>query len=94
MSFKGYNSNTIIYDKHKDKMLLSDALSPGSYMTLAVTLVTSQSGHLLPLVPRERDTLSHTHTQQTESSLSFLNMCVSALFIILSLSYSHSHSGT
>jgi len=56
------------------KMLLSDALSPGSYMTLAVTLVTSQSGHLLPLIQtlersRERDALSHTHTHTADREL-------------------------
>ncbi len=43
-------------------------------------------------VPRETHTHTHTHTHQTESSLSFWNMCVSALisslYIYLSLSYS------
>lgn len=77
-------------------MSLSDSLSPGNYMSPAVTLVTSQSCHLLPLTPtlessRERGTLSLTHNRQRALwapetcafQLSF------PLFIILCLSRIH-----
>ncbi len=95
------DSNSVICVQHKDKMSLSDTV-----VQLATTRVLLWP--LSPFIrvtcypspqhlrgpERDTHTLSHTHTQQTESSLSFWNMCVSALisslYISLTLSYSPS----